>query len=314
LSSLFRFFKSVRLAIVLILIVTVLSVLATLVPQGLDPGMYRDMYPPPLYHVITVLDFNHFFSSLLFRAAVGLFAVNLGVCMVDRVVRQVKKKSGRRWGPDLVHLGLLVLITGGLVTSVTRQEGYLRMGEGDELQVAAGTTLRLVSFRTVLYDDGRPRSWTSTVEIRRPGSDQVVTFPIRVNHPLRMDGVNIYQASWGRQDLAVFRDGKGDQAALADGESLRDGDSSWRFDHIVQGGDGQRALFEQYQGSRLVSTRELDAGDSIGDLTLLRMGNREFSGLRATKDAGYLPVVAGLVLLAAGLALTFIQKRRDRAD
>jgi len=314
LNALFRFFKSVHLAIVVILAITVLSLLATLVPQGLDAEMYRGMYTPLLYHLITVLDFNHFFSSALFRAAVALFAVNLAVCAVDRLVRQVKKGSGRRWGPDFVHVGLLVLIAGGLVTSLTRQEGYLRMGEGDELQVTAGTTLRLVSFRTVLYDDGRPRSWISTVEIRHPGSDQVASFPIRVNHPLRLNGINIYQASWGRQDIAVFSDGTGAEVAIADSESLEDGASTWRFIHLDHDPDGQRALFEQYQGGRLVSTRKLDTGQTIGAFTLVRTGNREFSGLRATKDAGYLPVVAGLVLVGAGLLLTFIQKRRDRAD
>ena len=66
-SSLYRFFKSVRLAIVLILLITVLSLLSTLVPQGREDAFYKENYSPALYGLITTLDFNRYFNSVLFH-------------------------------------------------------------------------------------------------------------------------------------------------------------------------------------------------------------------------------------------------------
>ena len=312
--ALFRFFKSVRLAVVLILLITVLSLLATLVPQGAEDAFYRGEYPYVIYRLITLLGFHRFFSSALFLVPVAFFAVNLGVCAVDRFIRQVRKETGWRFGPDLVHVGLLVLIAGGLVSGLARQEQDFRMAEGDSVQVTKDYSLRLVSFRTELHQNGLPRSWTSTVDVVHDGRQGAASFPIRVNHPLRLEGVSVYQASWGTESTLVLRDPQGAEVTAADGQGFQDGQSFWYFARIVQDADGPKALFQEYQGNRLVSMRKLAPTQSIGPFTLLRMGSREFTGLRAASDPGYLPVVAALVIIAAGLALTFIQKRRAEAD
>ena len=77
-KPLYMFFKSVRLAVVLILVITILSLLSTLVPQGADDSFYSSQYPRALYRLITLLDFNRFFSSLLFLVPAGLFTIMKG--------------------------------------------------------------------------------------------------------------------------------------------------------------------------------------------------------------------------------------------
>jgi len=312
-NALFRFLKSVRLAVVLILVLTVLSLLATLVPQGAEDSFYRGEYPLVIYRLITLLDFNRFFSSLLFLVPVALFAVNLGVCAADRFLRQARSKSRRQYGPDLVHVGLLVLIAGALVTGFARQEKDFTMAEGDEVRLTKDYSIRLVSFRTVLYENGSPRSWTSTVDVFHDGKPQTASFPIRVNHPLRLKGVSVYQTSWARESTLVLRDRQGAEVTAHDGQGFQDGQSFWYFAQVVQESDGPKALFQEYQGHQIVSMRKLAPAQSIGPYTLLRMESREVTGLRAANDPGYLPVIAALVIVAAGLALTFIQKRRGEA-
>ncbi len=127
-STLFRFFRSVRLAVVLILVIIVLSMLATLVPQGMPDEMYRARYSPAIYAVIGALGYQRFFSSALFLFPVLLFTINLGVCAADRFVTRARTHAKRRYGPDLVHIGLLVLIAGGIVTALGQSPGGVVSG------------------------------------------------------------------------------------------------------------------------------------------------------------------------------------------
>ena len=140
-NALYRFFKSVRLAIVLILVITALSLLSTLVPQGRENAFYQQTYSPVLYGLITTLDFNRFFSSLLFLITVAMFTLNLAVCAVDRLVRRTRAKAAKKFGPDIVHLALLVLIAGGLVTTFARQEKDFSMSQGQEIPLTSRYTI-----------------------------------------------------------------------------------------------------------------------------------------------------------------------------
>jgi cytochrome c biogenesis protein ResB len=122
LEALDRFFRSVKLAVVLLLIIVILSIMATLIPQTQDPGLYFHAYPPLLARVVIALGFDDFFRSLLFPVPVGVFFVNLSVCAVDRLVRRSEGRAKRRRGPDLIHVGLLVLIVGAMVSVFFRRE------------------------------------------------------------------------------------------------------------------------------------------------------------------------------------------------
>jgi hypothetical protein len=304
------FLKSVRLAVVLILVITILSLLSTLVPQGGEDSFYSSQYPYALYRLITILDFNRFFSSLLFLVLAGLFAVNLGVCAVDRFMRRARSKAEKRYGADVVHIGLLLLLAGAVVTGLARQEKDFNMAEGDTVNLTKDYSIKLLSFRTVKYENGSPRSWTSTVDVLRAGKLERSSFPIRVNHPLRLRGVSVYQTSFGQESTLVLRDRQGNEVTARGGQGFQDGESFWYFAQVVQDGDMKKALFQEYKGNEVVSMRKLAPSQSVGPYTLLRLESREVTGLRAVNDPGFLPVVIALIIVAAGLALTFIQRKR----
>ena len=61
LSALYRFFRSVRLAVVLILIIAVLSIVSTLIPQGRDPSFYFRSYGAFWAQFFLILNFDDFF-------------------------------------------------------------------------------------------------------------------------------------------------------------------------------------------------------------------------------------------------------------
>ena len=135
-KTILNVFKSVRLALALILVIVVLSLLATLVPQGRPDAWYQERYSPAVSSLVSFMGLGNFFRTPLFLIPVMLFTLNLAVCAADRLVRRARARSPRRYGPDLVHIGLLVLIAAGLVTALGRQEKMWALGAGDD--AAAG--------------------------------------------------------------------------------------------------------------------------------------------------------------------------------
>ncbi|HVP18545.1 MAG TPA: cytochrome c biogenesis protein ResB [Spirochaetia bacterium] len=312
-NAVYRFFKSVRLAIVVILLITALSLLSTLVPQGRENAFYQAKYSPALYALITTLDFNRYFSSVLFIIPVVLFSLNLGVCAADRLIRRTRMKAQKRFGPDIVHIALLVLVAGGLVTALGRHETDFSLGQGQEAAVTPHYSIKLLSFEYLKYENGSPKAWISTVDVLRDGILETAAFPIRVNHPLRLKGVSVYQSTWDNQSSFVFRDSTGAEATARIGQGFQDGDSFWYLADVVGDGSRQRALFQQYKGNTLVSMRELAVAETLGPYTLVSITQKMVTGLRAVSDPGFVTVVIGVALLATGLALTFLQNSRGES-
>ena len=312
-NSLYRFFKSVRLTVVLLLVITVLSVLATLVPQGREAAYYQETYSAGVYRLVTSLQFDRFFSSILFLIPVCLFTLNLAVCAVDRFVRRARSGAHKRYGPDLVHIGLLLLILGSLVTVLTREEKDFFLAAGEEVALTKSYSIKLLSTQFLRYENGTPRAWISTVGVRRDRSQEISTFPIRVNHPLRLPGVSVYQTAWSDQGTLTLRDSLGNEGQGQPGQGFQDGDSYWYFADITKEGDLLRTTVQEYRGHDLVSSRRLAPGDEIGPYSLTRIESLPVSGLKAVNDPGYLVIVVAVIMLAAGLVLTYVQKmRRER--
>ena len=88
---LYRLFRSVKLAVALLLLLTALA--ALLAASGL----------------------TRLFRSWLFLLPGALLFANLAVCTIARVVERLRGGQRVRFGTELVHAGLLLLIAGGLL-------------------------------------------------------------------------------------------------------------------------------------------------------------------------------------------------------
>ena len=109
-KAVYRFFKSVRLALVLILVIIALSCWP---PLSRRPGLMRGT-SRSIPRRLCGDRFSRNGASVpipFFPSAVLLFTINLGTCTIARLVTRARAKARRRYGPDLVHVGLLVLIS-----------------------------------------------------------------------------------------------------------------------------------------------------------------------------------------------------------
>lgn len=193
------FFKSLKLAAWLIAVLAVGSALATAIPQGLDAESYAAAYGKLLGGLVFRSGLADFFVSPLFLAPSFLFFANLSACTMDRLVRELKKKERRRHGPDILHVGLMLLVVGGILSFSGRAEGAASLAAGESAILPDGRTLRLDRLERRTYEDGRPRDWISTVSVLREGRTEIEGYPLRVNHPLRLGRLTLYQASYAQE-------------------------------------------------------------------------------------------------------------------
>ncbi len=256
-KSLFKYFSSVKLAIVLLIIITLASVVGTLIPQQRSLEEYAARYGQ-WASLFQRLQLTNLYKSWWFSALLFLFALNIIVCTLDRLspklkkafqprlafeakdiavlkikeklkkhtnlgsTREIVKKelSSRRYrvreaqeenkaflyarkrilgwfGADIVHLGILIIIAGGIISGVGGFRWNLSFSEGRILDVPrAEFKLKLDKFETEYYPSGGIKDWKSTlsvIENEKPVLNKIV----EVNHPLSYKGFVFYQSSYG---------------------------------------------------------------------------------------------------------------------
>jgi cytochrome c biogenesis protein len=116
------------------------------------------------------------------------------------------------WGTLLVHLSLILLLAGVLVGTLFgfRNETFT-VAEGTAADVGYGTglSLRLNAFSDTYWEDGTPLDYQSDVTVFRNGAI-VRSGVIRVNHPLKVNGVRFHQGYFGPAAGLVIQDENGD--------------------------------------------------------------------------------------------------------
>ena len=83
-KSFWKFFESVKLAIVLFIILTLASVLGTLIPQGRSAAEYAARYGS-LSGLFVKLQLTGLYHSAWYLALLFLFALNTIVCTLARL-------------------------------------------------------------------------------------------------------------------------------------------------------------------------------------------------------------------------------------
>lgn len=313
-KKVFQRLKSVRLAVFLISYLTIASILATLVPQGASPEQYRSLYPRLLADLVLETGFDHFFSSFLFFLVPAfLFFANLSACTVDRFLRERRKTARRRHGPDILHVGLMLLVIGSVLSASLHYEESVSLLPGGRINLPNGSTMSLADFRFERYPDGRPKDWTSVFDLAdKDGKILKEKYELRVNSPLRHGGFTFYQASYSSVFSLALRDAQGKEILLRQGEEILEGEKAYYF----MAPEGQTP---QPNGRAILRVADAKAaqviraapGDRAGDLEVLGLREELATGIEAVRDPGYLLVLPAMLLVALGTAITFLQKIKE---
>ncbi len=314
---------SMRLAIGLIAYLAIASGLATIIPQGLAEEEYLELYPKIVAQLVIQTGFDGFFGSILFIIPAFAFFANLSACTVKRFVVELKKKARHHHGPDILHVGLMLLVIGSIWSFSGHQAGSVVLAPGDGVNLPDGSILHLDDFRYERYEDGRPRDWVSVVTIEKDGKQVKKDLEIRVNTPLRYNDLTFYQSTFQEVPALALVDATGIKHVLAQGEERLIGGETYFF--MAPEGDGSMAgmgsaamgTTPSVSSGRAVmrvgvspggTTVKAGPGESVGALKVVGIESQLASGLEAVSDPGYKLVFVALLLIALGTAVTFTQK------
>jgi cytochrome c biogenesis protein len=313
-NAIYKFFRSTRLAVVLILVIILLAGLSTLIPQGKTVEEYRTMYSPLVFGLVTMSGLGKYTGSIpFFWVPIILFIANLGTCTISRLVTRAKNKAVRHFGPDLIHIALLLLAVGALITATVRREQDFTMAPGESVSLPDGYSMTLTDFQFLQYPDGRPKAWISTVDIGKDGAALRKGVKIEVNHPLSIGALKVYQTNYGTDVSVDFIDSSGAVSTMHRGEGFSTAGGELVLSsaqRMGQDGSNWVALFQEYQGPSAKGMSTLAVGDSIGGYKASSIKAHEFTGLRAATDPGFIPVLIALMIGAVGLTMTSIHKSK----
>lgn len=271
---------------------------------------------------------------------------------VGRVIKKETEESialyaekGRwtRIGVYVIHSSILLLLVGALIGSVFGFKANLQLDEGEtassafimkkRMPVDLGFSIRCNDFNVKFYDTGAPEEFLSSLTIIENGKESF-TKDIRVNHPLRYKGINIFQSSYGtaRPDSIVL-------------DVIRASDKSVTSHPLKIGGEIQlpedQGVFKlegfvphfDFQGHNLgeafigtITQKEgkiLEIGIPMKYPTFDKMRKGTFAfvvkdfeqkyytGLQITRDPGIWYVYSGFVLMIIGCWITFFMSHQS---
>lgn len=243
-----------------------------------------------------------------------------------------------RWGPfgtALAHASFVIILLGFVVSAFWGLDTHLNIPVGTKSAVGNGTSFEVeaVSFHDAYNEDGRPIDYVSHLVLYQDGQQVAEQEEVRVNEPLRFEGVKFHQASYGI--ATMIRVTEGDQVLFAEGVPLqwtsRDGTNSLgRFELprqnleviVVTPASGRsgssippgEAVFEVYPAESNQPLAVLPAAQGApveaGGLEFTFEREIQFTGITVRSDPGTNWVWVGSALMVLGMFMTFVLRHR----
>ena len=238
------------------------------------------------------------------------------------------------WGTVVSHLAFVVVLFGVFVSATFGFDDTLNVtvGTSEDIGHDTGMVVEARSFSDTYHPGGQPADYVSELVLYRDGA-VVEDREVRVNSPLRHDGVKIHQASFGI--AAVVTVTEGDDTLFDGGTPLlwtsQDGTNAvGRIDLpeqdleliVVTPASGQTASrlapgelqVEIYRGGEPQPTGmdTVAQGESlvIDGLEIGFERERQYTGLMVNRDPGAAWFYLGSVLLVVGMTMTFGWRHR----
>ncbi len=241
------------------------------------------------------------------------------------------------FGTAVAHLAFIVILAGVLISSLFGfKDDEFTVTVGSTVPVGHGTNLSVAanSFTDSYYDDGRPKDYVSDL-VLYDGDQKVKQQQVRVNTPLRYQGVSINQSYFGIAAQIKITDASGTvlhQVGVPLQYQTDDGVNAYGkvrlpeqnlLVYVVTAASGQmdpqigpgQARIEVYQGdaNQPLASQVVSQGTptKLGDLTYTFERERQFTGLMVSKDPGKPWIWVGASLLLLGTCVTmFLRHHR----
>ncbi|MFP4536638.1 MAG: cytochrome c biogenesis protein ResB [Spirochaetaceae bacterium] len=249
----------------------------------------------------TFFNWPGFFNSPYFLAPAGLFSLSLLTCTINSLVtRPIRPLTG--YAHDVIHIGVLVLLMGGLLTLLAAREEQVFLDVGESMKVREEWEVELIS------SERTPENWESLLEIRKEG-ELVGRERLAVNDPVKIGPVRLLQQSWEEARVLILEDDAGRQYTMSPGEGFAAGETVIVLEEAPQAEIGLQ--FARFDESKRQGTISIEEGMSVAELGVIGSEQRVRNGIQVVHDPGAPVALVGALVLIAGLILYVIRKVRE---
>ncbi|MBK17132.1 MAG: cytochrome C biogenesis protein CcsB [Prochlorococcus sp. SP3034] len=111
-------------------------------------------------------------------------------------------------GPIIVHIGLIILLVGSAYGNLANQSKEIFLTPNEEIELINDSnnkklTLKLKNFFIERESDGKPKQFVSSLNFKSENSNNTHSKITKVNHPIRYQGLTIYQADWAISSVVL---------------------------------------------------------------------------------------------------------------
>lgn len=209
-AGIWRFFSSVKLAIWLLAVIAILSLIGTFIPQNESPAFYIEKIGHAGYSALLKTGLNNIYSSWWFVLFLALLALNLAVCLLNRLPLKI-----RSLGTFIAHLGILVIFLGAFIGMIYGEKGVIKISKTKEMssfmskgrKVDLGFSIRLDDFIYSEHIDTKEKLLVYPVRDKVSGG--INTGRKGAHHGMRdLPGLDTSQAPIGRLNTEVGSESK----------------------------------------------------------------------------------------------------------
>lgn len=324
-----RWLTSMSFAVAILVVIGLLSVAGTVIPQGGAKEEYLHLYGD-MGQWIPRLGLDRVYTAWWFILATVLLCLSLLTCVVLRftplkmALRGGWKKGARKLGSWLLHLGILLTIVFFGLGNATAYQNQIYNVPGKTSTIPnTPYEVAVDAFDVILRPDDTVERYESKLRVIKEGK-LVAQDSVLVNAPLTVDGYQISQASFGLAvDVQIKKGGQAlGEAVLFDGEVVTAEEDRIviqlirMFPDVSKKEDGfynasQKLKnpyldYRLYYGGNLVSSGLIPVTDTLsaGPYELSFAKARHFTVLDVRKDVFAKFVAASALLLTLGIFLS----------
>lgn len=313
--------SSMKMGLFLLLLIGAASSLGSLIPQSEEAFFYKNHYGGLIGAFILLLSLNKLYSSWWFILLGAVFATNILLCSIKRLKNL---NSSRAVGSVILHLSILVIFSGSLVSGLLGQSEYIELGTGESIDLATkgfpGYSLHVKDFKIEYYDTLEPKQYVSKLTLASEKDE--VNSEISVNHPLKAEGFTIYQQSYGwKVKGQIDVGGKEQQFDLVNGaDVIVKEDIKMRVIYVPDFDPSSGNLHSRsplpnnphlacaiMQNDQLIAVEVIPQGATkeVAGYPVTFSGYGYYTGLEVKQDPGVKIVYTGFVLIVIGFLIRY---------
>lgn len=306
---------SVRFFVLVALALGIVALAASFVPQGLPAVEHEQRMGPVLWPIVRALGLHSVRTSPLILALVALMETSLLACTLPRLVRRLRHHRSlavATFAPDIIHLGLAIVVAGGFAQLAFGQE-WRYDGPIDGTLAVGDEVIRVTAAGELYTDRDVLSGWY--VEVRA-GGDRV---RFGSNDPATTAVGRLHFRNYTERGTVTLSAGDR-ELELAVGEGLA-GEGGGAV--ILLAADEEAAVFADVSelpadeariagAIREAARVTVSAGETLGSLVVAELRSQTRVAFTVSRNPGRVPVLVGLVLLAIGMLLYGIARVRGR--